>query len=252
MNEICIFIGPSISAKEAAEILSADYYLPAAQGDIYSAFESGYKTIGLIDGVFDAVPSVWHKEILYCISKGASIFGASSMGALRAAELADYGMTGVGEIYASYLRGEIEDDDEVAILHGPKELNCIPITIPLINLRFTLQAHVVQEQLSAHEAKLVIKTAKNIFYRERTMEHLTKHLEKSAAINCSRAHEIIEMISVHYIDQKRIDAISLLEAISTFKTDDNVREVPRFTFRETIVWLNNMVNKPNRSLIRHG
>ncbi|MEJ0097006.1 MAG: TfuA-like protein [Bauldia sp.] len=48
---------------------------------------AGASVIGLVDGVFENVASVWHKEILYALSEGVQVFGAASMGALRAADV---------------------------------------------------------------------------------------------------------------------------------------------------------------------
>ena len=45
------------------------------------------EAIGIIDGYFERVPSVWHKEILWAMAEGIHVFGSASMGALRAAEL---------------------------------------------------------------------------------------------------------------------------------------------------------------------
>ncbi|TVT40867.1 hypothetical protein FNH05_23330 [Amycolatopsis rhizosphaerae] len=45
----------------------------------------------MIDGYFHHVPSVQHKEILYAQHQGLMVVGCSSMGALRAAELTDFG-----------------------------------------------------------------------------------------------------------------------------------------------------------------
>ena len=63
------------------------------------------------------------------------------MGALRAAELDAFGMRGVGQIYASYRCGQFilplgrtsahesfEDDDEVALLHAPDDMNYLAAT----------------------------------------------------------------------------------------------------------------------------
>ena len=96
--------------------------------------------IGLIDGYFERVPSVSHKEILWAMSQGIVVIGAASMGALRAAELAPFGMLGVGltglmasfmsgmagnvtafntvftyDIYQSYIRKEAPDSHYLAV-----------------------------------------------------------------------------------------------------------------------------------------
>ena len=64
--------------------------------------------IGLVDGRYEDIAAVWHKEILYAIEQGALVFGAASMGALRAAECADFGMIGVGAVFERYRSGELD------------------------------------------------------------------------------------------------------------------------------------------------
>jgi hypothetical protein len=78
----------------------------------------GYRTIGLIDGFFGNVPAPWHKEILYAMGRGVKVYGAASMGAIRAAELHRYGMKGAGRIFQAYRLGLLTDDDEVCVLHS--------------------------------------------------------------------------------------------------------------------------------------
>ena len=60
--------------------------------------------IGIIDGYFEIVPTVWHKEILWAMAQGIHVFGAASIGALRAAELDAFGMRGIGRIYEAVPR----------------------------------------------------------------------------------------------------------------------------------------------------
>jgi hypothetical protein len=56
----------------------------------------------IIDGLFYHTAPVRHKEILILLAQGVTVIGAASMGALRAAELHPYGMTGVGSIFDAY------------------------------------------------------------------------------------------------------------------------------------------------------
>jgi hypothetical protein len=70
-----------------------------------------------VDGYFERVPAVWHKEVLWAISQGIRVYGSASMGALRAAELSAFGMIGIGKIFEWYRDGVIERDDEVAVAH---------------------------------------------------------------------------------------------------------------------------------------
>ena len=71
---------------------------------------------------------MWHREILYAMSEGIHVFGASSMGALRAAELHGLGMRGIGTVFEAYRQNvfapyppPFERDEEVAVMHGPPE-----------------------------------------------------------------------------------------------------------------------------------
>ena len=87
-----LFVGPSyppyaLEEDFGADILAAlDVRGPARAGDVYRAVQDGAQMIGIVDGYFEVVPSIWHKEILFALKIGVHMLGASSMGALRAAE----------------------------------------------------------------------------------------------------------------------------------------------------------------------
>jgi TfuA protein len=59
---------------------------------------------------------------------GVKFIGASSMGALRAAELSRYGAIGCGSIFEAYSSGKIEDDAWVAMTYDPDTFK--PLTEP--------------------------------------------------------------------------------------------------------------------------
>ena len=108
-----LFLGPTLAAEEAQAALAAAgagdgvvLLPPAAQGDVYRAVRD-YRpaVIGLVDGCFHQVPAVWHKEILWAMASGVAVYGAASMGALRAAELQAFGMIGIGKIFDAYRSG---------------------------------------------------------------------------------------------------------------------------------------------------
>lgn len=131
-----IFTGPSLSKEEAKLIFeNATYLPPIKRGDAEKALERGAKIIGIIDGVFHQDVAISPREIFEVLKKGVIVVGGSSMGALRAAELDEFGMIGVGKIYEMYKSGEIESDDEVALIFNPLTLE--PLSEPLINIRLT-------------------------------------------------------------------------------------------------------------------
>src|SRR5579864_1145132 len=117
--ERIIYVGPSLY-NVAIEHLPGEVWLPPAkQGDILrDVIKESPKQIVLIDGVFHQQLAVWHKELVYALVRGVVCIGASSMGALRAAELHRYGMIGIGKIFEMYRDGE-EDDSLVAMTFEP-------------------------------------------------------------------------------------------------------------------------------------
>ena len=80
-----VFLGPTLSVEDARRELDALYLPPVAQGDVYRIARQKPFAIGIVDGVFDRRPAVWHKEILWALAQGVHVLGAASMGALRAA-----------------------------------------------------------------------------------------------------------------------------------------------------------------------
>ncbi len=168
-----IFAGPTLSREEVLSRLDCDCRGPAARGDVYKATLGHPPAIGIIDGYFQGALSVWHKEILWAMSQGIHVFGSSSMGALRAAELHVFGMHGCGAIFADYLSGALEDDDEVAVLHGPSELGFMPLSEPMVNIRATLRRAVAQDIVTSASAQVLCEAAKARFYHDRTWQNLT-------------------------------------------------------------------------------
>lgn len=162
MHRIIVFLGPSLDHCSAEKILSAEYRPPAKRGDLLRAAEDGAAIIGLIDGVFHQESAVAHREILTAMKKGARVIGASSMGALRAAEMDTLGMTGIGEVYRMYKSGELESDDEVALVFDPE--SGYSLSEPLVNIRFTLRKAQDEGILDAPAHDALLSTARSVFY----------------------------------------------------------------------------------------
>lgn len=169
---VAVFLGPSLRKSDARSLVDADYYPPARKGDVYRIMASGVKTIILIDGVFHGTPAVWQHELLDAMEEGIRVVGASSMGALRAAELRDFGMIGHGKVFEWYRDGVIDGDDEVALLHAPEEFDFQPLSEPLVNIRSTLGKAVEDRCLAAGQAEELIAYAKQLYYPDRSYPQL--------------------------------------------------------------------------------
>jgi hypothetical protein len=206
-----IFLGPSLPIAEARQILDAIYLPPAQAADLVSVVTTYQPdAIGLVDGYFSQSLSVWHKEILYALDRGICVYGSSSMGALRAAETAVFGMVGVGQVYEWFASGELNDDDEVAISHGDAESGYLKLSEPMVNLRATLQAARDQQVITLDECNQLIAVAKALFFPERTWHNIW---HAAPFLTTETRARLKSFIDQHYIDVKRLDAIRLLETI---------------------------------------
>ena len=164
-----IFLGPSLAASEV-RLPDAEVRPPAAVGDILALAlaKRPPARIALIDGYFERMAAVWHKEILLALERGIGVYGAASKGAVRAAELARFGMIGVGEIYKAYASGELVRDDEVAVAHLPAAQGYRAVSTALVDLRYGLELAMKARAITATTRLRLIELAAARFYRERT------------------------------------------------------------------------------------
>jgi hypothetical protein len=205
---IVVFAGPSLELVEARGILEADYRPPAAQGDVIRAVRAGALAVGIVDGAFEWTLSVWHKEILWALSEGVHVLGAASMGALRAAELAPYGMRGVGRIYELYRDGVLEDDDEVAVVHAPGGAYTAA-SDAMVDIRLTLHAAWRDGVISAQTRRYLVRIAKRTFYPDRSYAALVAAARQDGMPATALAN-FEAWLPAHRVEQKRADALELI------------------------------------------
>ncbi len=229
---IYIFTGPTLSAAEASAHLEATYLPPVSQGDVYRVARARPWAIGIIDGYFERVPAVWHKEILWAMSQGVHVFGAASMGALRAAELANYGMVGVGAIFEAVRAGHLRDDDEVAVFHGPAELGYVALTDACVDIRATLTRAHREGVLTPETAQALVQVTKDTFYGDRSFAGT---LEAGARVGLPRAElDAFEAwLPTGRVHQKRDDAIAMLSHIAAHGRGP---KTVRYHFEYTDTW----------------
>jgi hypothetical protein len=230
VNESCVFVGPTrVPKKDYSRI---DFFPPAALGSVYRAFEHGYRRIGIIDGFFGNTPSVWHKEILFVISKGAEVVGAASTGALRAAELAPYGMRGIGNIFRLYRRNAIADDDEVCVTHAIEELDFMPLSEPMISIRYTLRDLRHHGTITEAEERAIAGTLKAAHFSERTLDRIRDAI--AAQMPPARAAIAAAGYMTFRRDAKGTDGKRLLDWLSAPRHPD---ADPAWIFPRTVHWV---------------
>jgi hypothetical protein len=234
MNAV-IFAGPSFPPSARPTIRELEWRPPLCRGDLFLAASHRPRLIGVVDGFFETMPTVWHKEILWALSQGIHVYGAASIGALRASELADFGMTGIGFVYRQFRSGALIDDDEVAVLHGPAEVDFVPVTEAMVNVRATVDCALQSGIVGPSAAEVLVSTAKSIFYKDRTYELLLERCtERGLAPN--ELERFAGWLPRGKIDQKRIDAEDMVKAVVRLMRTDAPPFEPSYQFAHTFAW----------------
>jgi hypothetical protein len=206
-KNIIVFTGPSLQPTEAKEFLEADYRPPVARDDVIKALRDNPDIIVIIDGVFHKAPAVSHKEIMEAIKKGVIVVGGASMGALRASELDDFGMVGVGRVYQDYRRGIIESDDDVAVVINPETFE--QLSEAFISMNYTFKAAMAKGIINKSDFETLIKTAKSIYYPKRNYNKVLN----DADIEDERKKLLQKFLKDNTIDVKKEDAIAVLKYV---------------------------------------
>jgi hypothetical protein len=232
MTRVVAFLGPSLPAPDArSRHPDVEVQPPAVRGDVYRAARTGPDVIVLVDGLFESAPSVWHKEILWALDAGIRVIGASSMGALRAAECAAFGMEPIGEIAWAFVRGERTKDSDVALAHGTADEGWAPRSEPLVNVEATLQAAEAQGVISTREAATLGAAAARQFYAGRTWPSVVAGA--TPPINPGTAAALRAWLVDGRIDQKRADALAALAAAHAAAPPPRPK---RLGFASTLFW----------------
>jgi hypothetical protein len=232
---LVVFVGPTLPRTEAAKILRATYLPPAAQGDVLRVGRERPFAIGIIDGYFERMPAVWHKEILWAMAEGIHVFGAASMGALRAAELDAFGMCGVGAVFEAYRSGALEDDDEVAVAHGNASTGYRLASEAMVNIRATLGAAEREGVVAPELRRRMEAWAKELFYPDRSYARILA-LALQEGVSREEVDRLREYISAKRVDRKRADAIAMLEAMKECRRQGLPAARPAFSLAHTAVW----------------
>jgi hypothetical protein len=221
-----VFVGPTLPAAALPAIPGLVALPPVAQGDLYRAAQRRPRAIGIIDGYFEGVPAVWHKEILWAMAQGIHVFGSASMGALRAAELCDFGMQGIGQIFEAYRAGTLppyagpfEDDDEVAVIHGPPETGYVALSEAMVNIRASLAQAATAGVIQAATRDALAALVKGLFYHGRSYDRLLR-LAAEAPLPAPQIAALRAWLPGRRIDQKRLDAEAMLAAMQDLLAGD--------------------------------
>lgn len=173
-----VFAGPTGAALPKTLWQRDDVELvvhpPAARHDIESLVNSSPPaTIALVDGRFYHCLAVGHAELRTALQREWTVWGLSSLGAIRAAEMATLGMRGFGRVARAYAHLGL-DDDEVTLLHDITT-PYLPRTLSMVQVRAYVAALVDGGIITSEQSATVLAQMKNRWFGERSIA-LLRHL----------------------------------------------------------------------------
>ncbi len=117
-----------------------------------------------------------------------------------------------GRIFEAFRDGTLEDDDEVAVVHGPEELGFVAVSEPMVNIRATLARAEIDGALAGSSRNALERYAKSLFFPHRTWPAI---FDGARAHGLSEAElaALREWLPHGRVDQKREDAMAMLEAM---------------------------------------
>jgi hypothetical protein len=230
-----LFAGPSLSGVDP-DLGGIDIRPPARQGDIHRAVLDGATAIGLVDGVFGFVPSVWHKEILFALSQGVRVLGGASLGALRAAECHSYGMEPVGEIARAYIDGVRDEDADVCLAHCPAELDFMPLSEPLVDVEATVATLLQLDLVSDEQAWRWLEAAREIYFADRTLDAMLERARLPLGL--------ADQYRLNRVGVKTRDALELVSRLQAL-SEPKGPSPEGWTFRPSDPWRAYLANLPS-------
>ncbi|HET6339951.1 MAG TPA: TfuA-like protein [Polyangiales bacterium] len=215
-----VYVGPTLS-RDAVQHAYPGCIIrpPVRRGDLYRDRMLRGAVFVILDGVFFQDEAISPREILDVIADGALVVGASSMGALRAAECWPAGMRGVGSIYRLFQAGALSSDDEVAVAFSGEASS-----VALVNVRYAARQVVRARQLIPGEAIQLVHAAAEMFYEDRHWPLLLK------AAGLADRPQLQAALSNH--DLKATDAKRALARVRRWlRADPALLERPRSSTR---------------------
>jgi hypothetical protein len=125
-------------------------------------------------------------------------------------------MIGVGKIYGMYLNGEIDGDDEVALVFNPETND--PLSEPLVNIRATLALAVERGVLEADTSSQILEKVRSEFYPRRSLSRTLELAE--VVLDPFTFKEFTDFVAKSSVDLKKRDAISVLQEIEKIRKNE--------------------------------
>jgi hypothetical protein len=215
-----VFAGPSLPQGRVSELLpDAIVHGPIAHRSVLELPLRRGDVVAIIDGLFLQSAAVRHKELLHVMEQGIEVWGAASMGALRAAELSPLGMRGVGLVFRLFAHGVLERDDEVAVSHSTAEHDYRPMSDALVSIRVTARRARRLGCIDASLERMLIRKAAALPFHQRLYRAVEREA-LAAGADPAQCAAFVRFASEQQADVKCQDAERLLRRLAAPRDAD--------------------------------
>ncbi|MFW2438911.1 MAG: TfuA-like protein [Arenicellales bacterium] len=163
-----VFGGPSLELLTTLMREQINERPPVRNGDLQTLCSDVRPGTALIlDGLFGSELAINPTEIRQAMEAGWQVYGAASMGAMRAAELWPLGMIGLGDVYNLLRSGCLSSDADMAVLYVSTHFR--EATISMVHIQFLLNHMHRCHHLPTLQARKMKLAAQHIYWTERTL-----------------------------------------------------------------------------------
>jgi len=213
-QKILAFTGGSLPPADRSTGEDIVYVAPAEQGDMIATVLEGFETALIMDGYFYTKFPCTPFEVMLAMEEGVNVFGASSIGALRAVELDRYGMNGMGYVYEYLKASDVKPYHIVAQTYTEGDAQ---LTVPLVQLISFLESAVRDGVIGQDEFRTCFHAAESIHFPSLSYRHLFSKLVGEKRIEPAK----VALLEKYYdkkgrdeFDVKKKDALLLMKSFS--------------------------------------
>jgi hypothetical protein len=134
-----------------------------------------------------------------------------------------------------YRDGVLEDDDEVAIAHGPAELGFLAGSEAMVNIRQTLRKAERLDIISTELGTALEKIAKELFYPDRSYPMLVRCASENGLPETELAR-LRQWLRKGRVNQKRQDAVAMLRLMGRRLAKGLEPKTVSYCFEHTVMW----------------
>ncbi len=208
--KIAVYSGLTLSEEGIRRIIPhASVRAPVKQFDLLADIRSGFHVVVIVDGVFHQMSAVSPSEIMVALRRGLLVYGCSSMGALRAAELHPYGMRGHGAIYEWIRRSSAFRDDYPGQIFAVEGSQLRPLSFTYVDFAFGIRRLLARRRIDRPSFAYLERTVRRLYYPDRTLPALARILLR-------RRPELVpavEYMLTKMPSQKSLDAVETLRRV---------------------------------------